>query len=194
MPEKDRESIVSKATAMKKAGFHPVMIVVITVLSSPGIWQQFFDDTDEQALEAIQKAYPVLAKEVEHLQAQNQRLYVELQSLRRTMMFLMMGGEMPYGMGMPMGGGSGDVYGALMPPEALFPASADGDGDADEEGAEEPPEGVEPPPPPPPPPAPPVDFDGDWMEDGHPLEGLIQQQEMPVRDKLPKLGELLRQK
>jgi hypothetical protein len=192
MPEKDRESIVSKATAMKKAGFHPVMIVVITVLSSPGIWQQFFDDTDEQALEAIQKAYPVLSKEVEHLRDDNERLYGELQAMRRTMTILYAGGMGYPAMGMGAGGGaSGDFYGALMPPEALFPAAADGDGDADEEGAEGASEGAEgmlslP--------APAPDFDGDGIGDESPLEGLMQQQRMPVREKLPDLGELMGKK
>lgn len=45
---------------------------------------------------------------------------------------------------MGFGGGSGE----LMSPEALFPAAADGDGDADDEGCEEAVGGVSEPPPP----------------------------------------------
>jgi len=188
----DRSSVVGKMTAMKNAGFHPVMIVVITVLSTPGIWQQFFDDTDEQALAAIEKAYPLLAKDAaDNTEARkrqndiNQKILIEIERLK---VLVVIGRSRPFAdmpvsdLGlddqlMGLGGGEGAF---LMDPEDLFPAAADGDSDSDEEGAEEACEGaVEPPPPPDP-------------EKKGSLDDLIQrQQQIPVRRKLPDLGELL---
>jgi hypothetical protein len=191
-----RASIVSKATALKNAGFHPVTTLLIIVLSSPGIIEKFFDDDAEVAREAIEKAYPVLSKEVEHLRDDNQRLYEEMNNIRRTMMFMYMGGGMypgGFGAGMPMMPPDGDFYGELTPPSSLFPAAADGDGDADGEGAAE--GADEPPGPPEPVPEPiPTKDDLDYLLNGppkSPLDGLIQQQQAPMRDKLPDLGELL---
>jgi len=88
----EKSSIIPKAEALKKAGFHPVTTVLILVLSTPGIWQNFFDDTDEKALKAIEVAYPLLKRDVEdvreHAERQvkiNQKLLIELAKIQTTL-------------------------------------------------------------------------------------------------------------
>jgi len=210
----DRSSVVDKVTAMKKAGFSPWMILLITLASSPGLWQQFVDDTDEKALNAIEKAYPLLVKdakdntEARKRQAEiNQKILVEITRLQ-TQMGMILGGRNAYALEGPVeddvvrdvmgslrgfgGGGVGLDGGgaALLPPEELFPAVCDEDTDADEEGAEGSSEGS-------------VEggsatstFRTRTSTSGKAvdsLEDLIQQQ-APIREKLPDLGELLGKK
>jgi|GEM_PF-5041099 len=212
----DRTSVMDKVTAMKKAGFHPVMILLITLASTPGLWERFIDDTDEKALTAIESAYPLLAKDAEDntearkRQAEiNQKMLIELTRLQ-TKLDMIGGGSTAYALdgsiedealdvmeamrGFGGGGSSGvGVDGSsagLLPPEELFPAAADGDADTDGEGAMEP-VGAS---------------DGEGSVATKPpvahalpregkkksLDDLIQQQqEVPVRDRLPDLGELL---
>jgi hypothetical protein len=206
MPEKDRESIVSKATAMKKAGFHPVMIVVITVLSTPGIWQQFFDDTDEKALEAIQAAYPVLQADMERTKAEqraqseiNLKLLSELKALK---MLIAMTHDLPEsevegmgigsieGIGIGVGGGSGSGgFGtgagvALAAPGTLFSAAGDDEDAECEEGVSEAPVKSQP-------------SSGltavikEETLDEKALDEMIKEQRQMPRDKLPDLDDLL---
>jgi len=176
MPE-EKQDIVSKVEAMKKAGFAPLMIVFITVLSTPGIWERFFDDTDDKALAAIENAYPLLAKEVEQhskavekQQEINQKLLVEITKLKTV---VEMSHEMKFvsdigpviGAG---GGGSGGEFGI----GSLSPL------DSCERQVEKA-----------------VDPTNDEVQDENEkgsLGDLIQQQkQVPVRDNLPNLRDLL---
>lgn len=127
MPEK--QDIVDKATALKGLGFSPLMIVVLSLVSTPGLWSAFLDDTDEKALAAIEKAYPVLEKEVEHLnrdladqRAINQQLYGTVQALDQRIDVLLLRD----GVHVRHGGSPLPLGGSLTPPGELFrdPAAA----------------------------------------------------------------------
>ena len=50
----ERSSVVGKVEAMKKAGFSPWMILLVTLASTPGLWEKFIDNDDDVALETIE--------------------------------------------------------------------------------------------------------------------------------------------
>ena len=168
----EKSSVIPKAEALKKAGFHPVTTILIIVLSTPGIWGKFIDDDDDVARAAIEKAYPLLKRDVEeskeHAKKQveiNQKLLIEIAKIRTTLSIV-------HGI---------DTEPSETALEGLFPAAGDGDGDGDEEGAGEPPASFDMEPPP---------------DDPEPasLDHMIKQQQAPKGKELPDLGELLGEK
>lgn len=152
--------------------------ILVALFSTPG-FVAWFQDGGMKA----EVAYEVLQAEIDSLNKNEERLFNEMQNLRKSLLsmyiqrnHMSMYGGMGMGMGMPMGEG-------LVVPDDLFesfPTSADGDGDGDEGSSESLPE----PPPSLSPPEPPV----------HPLEQLLappksfsMEQRTPLPDKLEDL-------
>lgn len=139
----------------KKIGLGSIGTLVVALFSTPG-FISWIQDGDTKA----EVAYEVLQAEINALKVAEERRFDEMQRLRQSLLFIFMqSGQL----GMPMyadswGGGTGMAWGGgageLMPPETLFPVSADGDGDGDSDGVEGAAEGVSEPPPPSPPPTP----------------------------------------
>lgn len=76
-------SLVPKAEALRKAGFSPVMTVVIVVVSMPGFWEFFFNKTGDEANKKAEVAYEVLVNEVKHLRRDDRTLRREITNLRQ---------------------------------------------------------------------------------------------------------------
>lgn len=87
MTGEKKSSLADRVVSLKKAGIPTIWTMVIGVASAPGI-SEFFDKTEDDALKAIKKAYPVLVGEVEYLNREigrqekyNELLYHEIGKL-----------------------------------------------------------------------------------------------------------------
>ena len=85
-------SVIPNVAALKKAGLTPGMMIIVTVLSSPGIWQAFFDRGASDAQRKAEVAYEVLVNEVKHLREDDESMREELQRLRDAVLKLSLRG------------------------------------------------------------------------------------------------------
>lgn len=95
MADEKRTSVASRAELLKKAGFSPSMTVVLLVISMPGFWEAFIDNSDEQANKKAEVGYEVLSKEVEHQREDDKDLEREIQNLRHLVLMLHAQGAVP---------------------------------------------------------------------------------------------------
>lgn len=58
------EEVVERASALKKAGLPTAGVILVTVLSIPGVWK-FFDRTDQEAKVKAEVAYQLLKAQAE---------------------------------------------------------------------------------------------------------------------------------
>lgn len=172
----DRVSLVEKIAGMKKAGVPLLWAVLIGLVSTPGIMEKFFDDTDDRALSAIETAYPVLANEVDHqgkdLEQQihtNRLLYDEIRSLRSRIDSMM-------ATGMPFLGAGGDL--SAMGPGVMPVADEEGMSELESESAPE---------------IPPVQKRPRPKKAKKSLDDMMQQK-APARGKLPDLEDIMGRK
>ncbi len=79
------EAVSSRAAMLKKAGMPTVLIVLITLLSIPGIQKRFFDDTDKEALAKTELSYQLLKAQTEELGRRVIENSVQVEKLRETL-------------------------------------------------------------------------------------------------------------
>lgn len=192
MPD-EKSGIVPKVVELKKAGLDPVMIIIITVLSTPGIWQQFFDDTSDKALAAIEAAYPALKKDLDETKEQekkqaeiNLKLLSEVQALKMALSMAHViptdsESDMPAKSAEAVGGN--DAAEALLPPSELFSPTRASECEGGGGAVAEAPAASEAP------------LEAAMEPTSMSLEDLIQnQQQAPDRAKLPSLDDLMGEK
>jgi len=90
------DSEYNRVSLMKKAGLSPRMILVLTLVSSPGFYTYFFDKSSElaaaKAANANKKAeiaYEVLVAEVTGLRRDNELQDTRLQNVTNLLMLMM---------------------------------------------------------------------------------------------------------
>ncbi len=89
MAEEKRESIVvSRLSAMKKAGIPPWGMVILMLFSTPGFYEAFWNTTEHENEDKVEASYEVMVNEVEHLRSEDARLTNEIQTLRQTILML----------------------------------------------------------------------------------------------------------
>ena len=83
MPDDEKaETVVSKVTALKKAGLPTIVIVLVTILSIPGVWEFFFNNTDDEARVKAEVSYALLKAQVEAVAEQVKANREESKELR----------------------------------------------------------------------------------------------------------------
>jgi hypothetical protein len=80
----------TKVSMLKKAGMPTALLVVVALLSVPGIQKRFFDDTDAEALAKAEVSYQLLKAQTEALAAQAKETRSEVQALRDLITQLLM--------------------------------------------------------------------------------------------------------
>lgn len=77
--------VVTKATLLKKAGFPTIATILILALSSPGVYEFFLNNKDEEArIEAV-KAQAATQVSYELLKAKTENLETQISTLRGDM-------------------------------------------------------------------------------------------------------------
>lgn len=57
--------VVAKVSMLKKAGLPTIVVLLITILSIPGVWEFFFNKTDDEAKVKAEVSYALLKVQVE---------------------------------------------------------------------------------------------------------------------------------
>lgn len=78
------EAVSARAGALKKAGLPTAVILFVTVLSIPGVWEFFFDRTDEEAKVKAEVSYQLMKEHMEVLMKQVEQHGDEIDKLRDT--------------------------------------------------------------------------------------------------------------
>jgi hypothetical protein len=78
------EAVSGKVTMLKKAGVPTAIIVLVMLLSIPGIQKRFFDDTDKEALAKTELSYQLLKAQTEELGKRVIENSVQVEKLRET--------------------------------------------------------------------------------------------------------------
>jgi hypothetical protein len=84
------EAVSTRAAALKKAGLPTAVILLITVMSFPGVWEFFFNRTDDEAKVKAEVSYALLKAQTEALAAQVKENRDEARELRDLVTQLLM--------------------------------------------------------------------------------------------------------
>lgn len=94
MPEKKDnvaeqvDQATDRFSMLKKAGLPVPLVIVLTLASTPGFYEFFFNKSGEVAEEKADVAYEVLVKEVEHLRDDDEDLEREIKNLRQLILVM----------------------------------------------------------------------------------------------------------
>ena len=66
-PTSPVDAIVTRASALKKAGLPTIVVLLITLASIPGVWSTFFDTTDDEAKVKAEVSYALLKAQSEEV-------------------------------------------------------------------------------------------------------------------------------
>ena len=83
---KDRgvPDLAERVSLLKRAGLPTAVVVLVTVMSIPGVWEFFFDRTDDEAKVKAEVAYQLLKEHTEAMMRRNDQQDVEIGKLRET--------------------------------------------------------------------------------------------------------------
>lgn len=93
MPDEDKNeelAVVSKATALRKAGMPTAAVILIAAMSFPGFWEFFFNRTDDEAKIKAEVSYQMLKAQTEGLAEQMRESRREVTALRDLLTQLLM--------------------------------------------------------------------------------------------------------
>lgn len=84
------DAIVDRFSRLKKAGIPTIVILLVTILSIPGVWEFFFNKTGDEAKVKAEVSYALLKAQAEDVASQVKDNRDEIKALREMITEMLM--------------------------------------------------------------------------------------------------------